>query len=124
MKTKILFVVGIWLFLSCNSADCNATTSNFLSAHSLGKQDEVTDALAVLCKQIRPDVTIYEFGKVNYTLYGWKINCTYIDGRQDAEVTSNDTVRITGGMIEFSVNFTYSVSRIGPDKAGTAYGIV
>lgn len=123
MQRSLPHLLLLSLLLSPSlTLDCNATTANFLSPHSLGKQDEITDALAVLCKQVRPDFTKYEFGKTNYTLYGWKVNCTYIDGKQTAEVDNKDTVKITGGRIEFAMNFTYNVSKIGTDKVGWAYG--
>lgn len=116
------FVVLFCLVSLALSDDCNATTSNFLSPHSLGKQDEVTDALAVLCKQVQLGLTVYEYGKASYSLYGFKVNCSYNDGKQIANVTSEDTVNITGGKIEFAMNFTYNVSKIGPDRVGWAYG--
>lgn len=84
MLTKIL----LCLLISTVLADkCNITTTNFLSPHSLGKQDEMTDALAVLCRQVRINTTLYEFGRTNYSLYNFKLGCVYNDGRQVADIT-------------------------------------
>lgn len=115
-------ILPLLLFVGTLAANCTITTTNFLSPHSLGKQDEMTDALAILCKQIRLNTTKYEFGKTNYSLYNFSLSCHYNDGRQVAEITSGDHISITGGKIEFTMNFNYSVSKIGPDKVGWAYG--
>jgi hypothetical protein len=121
--TKNTALVGLLALLLgvAFSAKCTYTTTNFLSSHSLGKQDELTDALAVLCKQVRPNTTRYEFGKTNYTLYNFTVRCIYNDGKQVANISSADHINITGGKIEFALNFNYSVSKIGPDKTGSAY---
>lgn len=119
-----IFLPAIFLLLLIGAIadNCTVTTTNFLSPHSLGKQDEVTDALVVLCKQTRPNTTIYQFGKTNYTLYNFTVRCIYNDGKQVADISQADRVAITGGKIEFALNFNYSVSKIGPDKTGWAYG--
>lgn len=118
-------VVLLFVLSAAVLADnCTYTTTNFLSSHSLGKQDEVTDALAVLCKQVRPNITMYQYGKTNYTLFNFSVKCIYNDGKQVANITSGDHISITGGKIEFALNFNYSVSKIGPDKTGWAYGTV
>lgn len=67
---------------------------------------------------------MYQFGKVNYTLYNISVKCIYNDGKQVADIPRNNTISITGGKVEFAVNFNFSVSRIGPDKTGWAYGIL
>lgn len=83
----------------------------------------MTDALAILSKQIRPSIIIYQVGKTNYTLYNVSVKSIFNDGRQTAEIISGDEIKISGGKIEFAVNFNFSVSRIGPDKTGWAYGM-
>jgi hypothetical protein len=102
------------LCLYCILADnCTYTTTNFLSSHSLGKQDEMSDAVLILCKQVRLNTTTYAFGRTNYSLYNFTTKCVYNDGKQIANVTSGDHINITGGKLEFQVTFNYSVSKIG-----------
>ena len=116
-------VVILTLCLSAAMAiDCTQTHTHFLSPHSLGKQDEITDALKVLCPQLQPRTTMYRFASANYTLYNISVKCIYNDGKQTANINSSDNIAISGGKIEFAVNFNYSVSKIGPDRYGYGYG--
>lgn len=117
---KILFaallVLAVW------GRQCNITFANYLSPHSLGKQDEMTDALVNICKQVRINTTRYGFGSANYTIYNVTTKCIYNDGKQQADILSGDKITMYGGFIEFQLWFNFSVSRIGPDKLGYAYG--
>lgn len=123
MTKGLLFVAFLLVAMVPSSARrCNETMANYLSPHSLGKQDEMTDALAILCKQVKIPTTRYQYGSTNYSLYNVSVKCLYNDGKQRADVVSGDVIEVTGGVIEFQLNFNYTISRIGPDKPGWAYG--
>jgi hypothetical protein len=78
----------------------------------------MTDALKNLCKQVKLNTTKYG----NYSLYNFTVNCLYNDGKQQAAIVSGDHIEVYGGFIEFQVYFNYSISRIGPENLGWAYG--
>lgn len=82
----------------------------------------MTDALAILCKQVKIPLTKYQYSSTNYTLYNVSVKCLYNDGKQKADIISGDLIQIYGGFIEFQVYFNFSISRIGPDKYGWGYG--
>lgn len=115
-------LTGLLLLAFVASEDCNATLAHYLSPHSLGKQDELADALKILCKQVRPNITRYQYGKTNYTLYNVSVNCIYNDGKQVADIPSNNTIAITGGKVEFAVNFNVSVTKMGVVSTAWGYG--
>jgi hypothetical protein len=96
--------------------------AHYLSPHSLGKQDELADALKILCKQVRINTTIYQSGKTNYSIYNVSVQCLYNDGKQTADVLRNNTITITGGKVEFAVTFNFSISKLGSQIKGWAYG--
>jgi hypothetical protein len=43
-------------------------------------------------------------------------------GGRRADVISGDEILVNGSTVEFQVNFNYSISKIGPDQYGWAYG--
>lgn len=122
-STKLILFVVILLTIA-TADECNATLAHYLSPHSLGRQDEIADAMKILCKQIRPTITTYQSGRSNYTLYNFSIQCIYNDGRQTADILSNNTLLIKGGTIEFLVNLNYSIARTGSTVFGGAFGIL
>lgn len=65
---------------------------------------------------------MYQYGKANYTLYNFTIKTNLIDGKQTAEIISGDEIQISGAKIEFLVNFNFSISKIGPNTYGWAFG--
>lgn len=113
-------LILILTIISITTLQCNATTGNYLSSHSLGKQDEMFDALQILCKQIKIPNTTLTVSRTVYTIFNLTIKCIYNDGKQTADV-GNDHINITGGKIEFSIYFNYSTSKIGPDQFGYGF---
>jgi hypothetical protein len=81
--------------------------THYLSPHSLGKQDELTDALKILCVQVRLNTKIFQYGKTNYSIYNTSVRCFYNDSNQTTDVLWNHIITITGGKVEFSVTFNY-----------------
>lgn len=117
---KILLITVMALAVA--GKQCNATWANYLSPHSLGKQDELTDATAILCQQVRVNTTKYIFGSTNFTIYNVTTKCIYNDGKQKADILGRDLIEIYGGFIEFQLWFNYSIARTGNEKQGWAYG--
>lgn len=95
VRTALIFLV----VLIASGLECNATMSHYLSPHSLGKQDEIADALKIVCPQVRVKTTTYSYGKSNYTIYNTTVRCVYNDGRQTADIPNNQTVTVSGGLI-------------------------
>lgn len=97
MLVRCLLILMVAMLAT--SLECNATLAHYLSPHSLGKQDEVADALKIICPQVRVKTTIYGYGKSNYSIYNVKVRCVYNDGRQTADIPNNQTITVSGGII-------------------------
>lgn len=108
----VVFAVGL---------QCNGTTGNFISEHSLGQQDEINDTTVKICPtiQIKNVANTFDQGSIN--LSNITLSCLFFDGSQVGKA-GNSSITVSGGRIEFQTNFAITVNQSGTVKNGTGYG--
>lgn len=106
MFKEVLLLALIVLSLQ---KQCNGTTTNYISEHSLGQQDEINDTTAIICPDISLKTLSVSFEGGSVTLSNITLKCEFFDGSQVAKA-GNDTLTVSGGKIEFQTNFALSIN--------------
>ena len=124
MNSLFLLLPLLLLVSSISAITCNASSYEFTSDYSLGKQDELNTTFDKIQNTLPPfpDMTYIDSNTGNtYTILNFTAVFRYIDSAQKAEVVDNDTVIVKDGylVVDFRFNWT---SRGEMNKEGTASG--
>ena len=85
MFKEAIFLLLIILTLQ---AKCNGTTGNYLSEHSLGKQDEINDTTLAICPTIQLANITVTYDGATMKLHNPTLGCIFYDGSQTGKAGS------------------------------------
>lgn len=124
LKGLLLVIIGSLLICSAVADECNDTHMDYFSEYSLGKQDELNKTFTKIGEKVTSINSVT--WKVNETSTFWIENIKptffYIDSKQKAEITGNDTIVIDGGYLQATLDFTWRKSD-GAVRSGTGKAV-
>jgi hypothetical protein len=121
----VVLIVAL-LILQTAAADCNASHFEFVGSYSLGKQDELNRTFTKIQEKVTllSNVTYKVTDTISFTIFNARPVFSYIDSKQRAVVTGNNTIIIEGGVLSVDIIFEWAKkSIISRNGTATASGI-
>lgn len=118
---EMLLVILLSLFFSGRPEECPQSHLDLFTTYSLGKQDELNRTFIHIEEKIGTlDEVKYTGQNPNtYKITGIQPKFKYFDGRQESSIASNDTIVVSGGVVDVYMDFTWSKQGITTNITGT-----
>lgn len=123
----LLTFIAISSLLSIvSTVECNASTMNFVSRFSLGKQDEFNRTFTKIQSKLQslPGINYSSPNGANYSIMNIKPSYYYRDSKQKATSSGEDTIVLEGGYAEVDLTFEWKIASFTTTNGtGSAAGL-